>query len=126
MPTVSVARPNADQARLAFTSRATNESGLDSLAGTLPPIQWTGYDKSIGTYQGELVAKGEVSFVFERSWRVRAPFFPSVELRIGPAFRRSFLRSSRLDRDMRSRRFAMHEGLREFPDERVLRGTKSQ
>ncbi len=42
------------------------EDTLRNPDGTLPPIQWTGYERSIGTYQGELVAKGEVQARFQK------------------------------------------------------------
>jgi hypothetical protein len=57
--------------------------GLDTLAtldGTLAPIQWTGYERSVETYQGELLAKSEVQARF-RDKLARA--------RVDPGFSRS-------------------------------------
>ncbi len=41
------------------------EDTLKNPDGALPPIQWTGYEKSVGTYQGELSAKSDVQARFQ-------------------------------------------------------------
>lgn len=42
------------------------EDTLRNADGTLPPIQWTGYERSVGAYQGELVSKSEVQARFQQ------------------------------------------------------------
>lgn len=42
------------------------EDVLRGETGELPPIQWTGYERSIGTYQGELLDKAEVQARFRQ------------------------------------------------------------
>jgi hypothetical protein len=49
------------------------EDTLRAAEGSALPIQWTGYEKSMGTYQGELIAKNEAQTRFrEKLARARA------------------------------------------------------
>jgi hypothetical protein len=51
-------------------------------AGLRPAIQWTGYERSVGTYQGELIGKAEVQARFqEKLTRARsdADFFKKTD-----------------------------------------------